>query len=223
MEKKINKNKFRGFVAFGLFLGIFGVLIYTAINDNEKTSSVPLAEYNNLFTQEAQTKLKLLVTTTSRNRETTSSYIYDKIFNVFVFKVKLSSNSGLRKIVSYQNKTSYIFMNAVYSGLPSFNFDMDIKSGKSVLVSSVHLKSSGDFLKSVVKNDSLVCYYYKFNTFSINYNDEPYDIIAKAKQPNIPASIIFKTKGKFLYIILMTIAEGTEEMQADQLYSIISK
>jgi hypothetical protein len=204
-------------------LAIFSKIVYTMINDHETSSKVPLIEHYNLFTKEAQNKLELLATTTSRNRETTSNYVYDKTFNVFVLKVILANNNGLKDIISYQNESSHVTMNAVYSDLSNYNMKMKIKSGKSVTASTVHFKFNGNSIKSIASNDSLYCYYYKFSTFSIGYNNEPYDIIAKADQSNIPASLIFKKKDKFLYVIIMSVAKGKEEMQPDQLYNIINK
>jgi len=224
MKKTTHKRLIIVITLFSIFLlAIFSKIIYTMIDDHETSSKIPLMEHYNLFTKEAQNKLELLATTTSRNRETTSSYIYDKVFNVFVLKVILTKNNSLKNIINYQNESSHVTMNAVYSGLSNYNMKMNIKSGASVTTSTVHFKFNGDSIKSIVSNDSVYCYYYKFSTFSINYNDEPYDIIAKAYQSNIPASLIFKKKGKFLYVIIMTVAKGKEEMQPDQLYNIISK
>lgn len=198
-------------------------LIYTMIDDQETSSKIPLTEYNDLFSKKAQDQLQILATVKSRNRQPVSTYLYDKEYNLCVFKVIMSKNSGLTHILNYQNETTSKSLNSTYEGLPCFNFDMSIKAGKSALVSSIHFKSDGDSIKSIVRNDTLVCFYYKFNTFSINFNDEPYDIIAKADQSNIPASVIFKKNGKFVYIIILTVAKGKEELQPDQLYSIINK
>jgi len=222
MKKTIKKKMIIGIVAAGLFM-VYEVsrLIYTMIDDDETSSKVPLTEYENLFNKDAQGKLNILATVKSKNRQAVSTYVYDKKYNLCVFKVILSKNLELTRIIDYKNESSSKSLNAAYEGLPCFNFDMSIKAGKSVPVSSIHFKSNGDSIKYIARNDSLVCFYYKFKSFSINYNDEPYDIIATADQSNIPADILFKKRGKVLYIIIMTIAEGKEEMQANKLYTII--
>jgi hypothetical protein len=198
-------------------------IIYTLISDQQTYSKVPLAEYNNLFSQDVQSKLQILATTTSKNRLPVSTYVFNEKFNISVLKVTLSSASTLEKIIEYRNKYSNKWLNAVYGNLPSFNFNMSIKAGKTVPVSQLYFQFSGDTIKSIVKSDSVFCYYYKFRSFSIHYNDEPYDIIANADVSNIPASLIFKRRGQFLYIILMTVANGDEQMPPDALYSIIRK
>jgi hypothetical protein len=213
-----------GMVAGGLFMLIMvGSLIYTVIYNQETSSKKPLTEYNNLFTKEAQDKLQILATAKGRNREPCSSYVYDNSFNVFVFKVILTNNLSLKRIVNYKNGASYSNLFVANGGLPSFNFDMNINEGKISYVSKVNFKFDGDSIKSIINNDSLRCYYYRFNTFSISYNDGFYDILAKADRSDIPASVLFKKKGNFLYVILMSVAKGKEEMEPQLLYSLINK
>jgi len=148
MKKTTHKRLIIVITLFSIFLlAIFSKIIYTMIDDHETSSKIPLMEHYNLFTKEAQNKLELLATTTSRNRETTSSYIYDKVFNVFVLKVILTKNNSLKNIINYQNESSHVTMNAVYSGLSNYNMKMNIKSGASVTTSTVHFKFNGDSIK----------------------------------------------------------------------------
>jgi len=202
---------------------IFSVLIYTSIDDNETSSKTPLAEYNNLFTTGAQDSLQIIATEKSANRLPISTYTYDKKYNVCVLKVILSNKLGLNKVINYQNENTKIHFGGIYQAAPSSNFEMQIRTAAGGLVTKVHFKYSGSLIKALLTKDSLYCYYVKFNTFAINYDDEPYDVIAKADQQNVPASIIFKEKEKFLYIVIMTVAEGNEEMPQDLLYNMVNK
>jgi uncharacterized membrane protein YkgB len=99
---------------------------------------------------------------------------------------------------------------------------MNIRVGNTDTISKVNFKFSGDLIKPIVKNDSLLCYYYKFKTFSLSYNnqDDTYDIIAKANDSALPANIEFIRKGKILYILILTTANGTEQMPPELLYNI---
>jgi len=211
-------------IFFSVFVLVqFGRIFYTIIDENAEIIDAPIAEYHNLFTPEAQHKLQIIVSGKSKNRGITSSYVYDKKFNVFVFKVHLSTtNNNLQRLVSYQNESTYKSMNALYEELPSFNFNMSLKAGEIPIVSHVYFKHFGDSTKTVLGNENLLCYYFKFRTFSINYNDEPYDIIAKADK-NIPASILFYKKNNVLYVLLLTVATGKEEFQPDLLYNMIKR
>ena len=210
-------------VLFGLcILYQFARMGYALLDDWPTVSHSSLPEYKSLFSKQAQSKLEIIATTTSKKSLPTSSYVYDNQFNIFVYKEYLSDNSGLTNIMTYQN-ASDISSNAIYCELPSTDFTMRKKIGKSEAVSSVHFSFSGDSIKSIVKNDSLYCYYFKFKTFTINYNLEPYDIIAKADKSNIPGSVAFIKKGKTLYIIVMSVTEHGQQMQQNLLYSMINK
>jgi len=98
---------------------------------------------------------------------------------------------------------------------------MSIKVGKSVNVSIVHFNYSGDSFKQIQKSNSLYCYYYNFSSFSISYNNEPYDIIANADNTSVPGSLAFIKKGNALYVIIMTVAVENKNMLPDQLFNII--
>lgn len=224
IKRTLKRRIMIAMIAIGIFFTYeFATLIYTAIDDKETSSKISLTEYNELFYKEAQSKFKILATVESKNRPPVSTYVYDKSYNICVFKVILIKNSPLKNIINYENGTSNQSLNAVYADLPSFNFDMHIKVGRSVNVTNVKFKFHGDSIKLIEKNDSLYCYYFKFKSFSVNYNDEPYDIIANADQSNIPASILFKKKGKVLYLILMSVADEKKEMQPNLLYRITKK
>ena len=224
MKNPTNKRKFIIFGVFGLlFLSCVSLLIYTVMYNDVSDSTVIVPEYNDLFIKDAQSKLHLIGTEKSRNREIISSYRYDKRFGIFVFKVILSDFSSLKKIISYRNESSHRPWFGLYTPLGGYQYDMNMYAGKSVPVYSVTFQTSGDSIKPIAKNDSFYCYYYKFNTFSIHYNNRPYDIVAKSNRSDIPASILFKKKGDFLYIILMTVEEGEEKMQPDLLYNIVNK
>ncbi|MDB5122337.1 MAG: hypothetical protein JWP94_466 [Mucilaginibacter sp.] len=227
MKQQSNTRNLRGrfslLLLLGMFVAIFGILIYTAITENVTTSEIPVPEYTRLFNVEALTNMKLVVTTKSKSREVTSTYTYKGKFNVYVFKIRLKNDNSLNRIINYKNESSYISMNAVYTELPSFNFDMEERSVGPGPVSKLYFKYSGDQIQSIAKNDSLQCYYFKFFTFSINYDDSPYDIVAQTQRGYIPASVIFKKKDKFIYGIIMTKAEAGEAMAPDLLYKMINK
>jgi len=212
------------FAAFaGLMWYIFGRMIYAFFDDRSKSTYISVPEYNNLFTKEAKSKLEFVGTTVSRNRPPESSYIYNGDLDIFIYKVKLSSSWGLNKLIAYEKSTN-ISANGIYTNIPSYKFEFEMKTGKPPInISSVHFTFNGDSITSIVKNDSVYCYYYKFKSFGIAYNSESYEIIAKADKSNLPGSVAFIKKGNFLYIILMSMNRFGTVIQPDLLYSIINK
>lgn len=203
----------------GMFLEIF----YTIIEDGSEVTNSPIGEYQNLFTSEAQGKMQIQSSVFSRNRGPSSTYVYDDKFDLFIYKVRLSNNSGdlnLNQILKMRKEITSISMNAVYSELPSYNFEMRLKGEKVLPASIIYFSQSGDALQNIAENDSLFCYYSRFKTFSVKFDDEPYDVIAEANR-SAPLSILFLKRNKFVYIMLLTVAKGKEEMKPDLLYNMI--
>jgi len=220
----MNKYFKRLIIALGIItVVIFSMLVYTIIKAGQTSSKSSLSEYDTLFTKQGHDKLVHFGTETSQIRQPISNYVYDKRFNVFVYKVILVKDTNLKNIITYKNEGLSLFKNGITSPLPSRNFKMNLKDDQSTLVSTVRLISAGDSIVSIIQNDHIFCYYFKFNKFAISYNDEAYDINAAAANSNIPASVVFVKKGKILYVILMTVAEGDEEFDPKLLYNIVQK
>ncbi|MDN5284638.1 MAG: hypothetical protein JWR38_912 [Mucilaginibacter sp.] len=210
-------------LAGAVSLGIILFTVYTMMDAQISYSVTPMPEYNNLFTKDVQQKLHILTTIRSRNREPIATYTYENRFNICVSKILLSKDLPLKRLISFQNTFSFQSFNPFYADLPSFNFHMNIKASKSVSASIVHFKYSGNPGIAIKKNDSLYCYYLKFKTFSINYNDESDDILAYSDESVIPAGFAFVKKNSFLYVIIITEAEGKKALEPDLIYNIINK
>jgi len=223
--KKFISNKWFSRIVVILIIIVVGAakLIYIIITDHETSSNVSLPEYSNLFTKEAQSKLQILATVKSNQREPESDYVYDKKYDLFVYRLILSENLSVKKLINIQNGTSSLSYDEVYSELPSYNFVMNKKSGSTPKVKTVNLTYTGNPYKIIAQTDSLASYYFEFNEFSIKYNEGPNDIVAKADKSNIPAAILFIKKGKFLYVILMTVNNSKANLSANQLYEMVNK
>jgi hypothetical protein len=221
MKKELKQKIRKAFIPL-LLICLFGfaIIVYKMISNWPVLSNTPIKEYNSLFTKEALNKLKIFENIISKNRPAISSYIYDKTYSITVTKVDLTKSSTLVNMIDYRNGISNKFLNAVYTDLPS-TFDLSINTDKPTNVSTIHFKSDGDTIKLVVKTDSIYCYYYKFKTFSITYNNEVYDIVGIADESNTPASLAFVKKNNELYVILMFVKEGEERMKENQLFSIL--
>ncbi|WP_158989842.1 hypothetical protein [Mucilaginibacter sp. L196] len=197
-------------------------MIYTAIHDPQTTTKTQIRSYDNLFAKQIQGQLRFYSTIISEHRQPESLYIYNGKYHIIVYSVLLSHALKIGNIVNYTNESSRININAIYNDRFGLNYEMNIRVGNTDTISKVNFKFDGDLIKPIAQNDSLLCYYYKFKTFSLSYNnqDDTYDIIAKANDSAIPANIEFIRKGKILYILILTTANGTEQMPPELLYNI---
>jgi hypothetical protein len=225
MKKMIRKTAgMRIIILAGIVsMGIILFTIHTVMDAQITRSVTSLAEYNNLFAKDVQAKLHILATTTSRKREPISTYIYENKYNICVSKIILSKDLPLKELIRFQNESSYQPLDMFYADIPSFNFHMNIKAGKGAVASVIHFKYSGDSVVIVKKADSLFCYYLKFKTFSINYNNETDDILAYSDESIIPAGFAFIKKDRSLYVIIITGADGVKDMKPDLIYRITNK
>lgn len=211
-------------IAIGLLVAAYFpfrfLLSIKSSNLNWSKTSIP--QYNELFNVVARDKFNIPTTIKNKDQEPVSSYIYDKRFDVLVYSVILSKKLSLKNIVNLRNGVSeknnndraYLNMSndeyKMYKGIDSIGY-----------VSTLNVRFNSDSNKYVFKDDRVICYYYKLKSFSINYNDKPYDIMINSDGSGIPLSTAFIKKGNVFYVIIMTPATGEREIQQDQLYNII--
>ena len=75
---QMNKQIKFGILGMGIFIAsIFIWLISSMLSEGFDVSRKPIAEYNNLFTEEVQTKLQNPYTFKSKIRQPESNYIID--------------------------------------------------------------------------------------------------------------------------------------------------
>lgn len=219
----MRRVKNRIWVLVGIFVCIFSILIYTAISDDVTSSQENIPEYINLFRKIDRVKLRILATAKSKNRLPVSTYIYDNKYNLCVLKMLLLRDLNLTKAVLFENKSSDITLNAVYGKAPGSDLKFYIKSGKSSVVSNINFKFDGDSIRNVVNSDSLYYSYFRFKNFSINYNNAPNDIIVIADNESLPGTLCFVKRGKSLFVLVMTVANGKKEMEPDLLLNMINR
>ncbi|TSJ42673.1 hypothetical protein FO440_00330 [Mucilaginibacter corticis] len=215
----------RMLIVLGLILAIiFGNMIYIAVSDQSVSAKISLPEFDTLFTKEARNKLQINRTLKTRNREPVSTYVYDNKFQVIVIKVRLLHNLSLHQILNLKNETSNQRMNAVYSSLPSNNsMTINLKAGKEIMASTVHFDFNGGIMNTVMESGNVYCYSYSFDSFSIRYDDEPYDIVATGDKKLSQIQTAFIKKDKSLYIILLNADDPKIQMEPNLLYSMIKK
>jgi hypothetical protein len=211
-------------VTFILVVGfIFTKMIFAMINEHMKSSNKVITEYNDLFTKEAQSKLKILATVETSTRNPVSNYEYDEGFHLKVFKMNLANSDNLEKIINEKNQHANRISDVVNPLVDKPFFEMSYRTGKPDSVSKLNFTFEGDAIQRIAKNDSLACYYLKIGTFAVGYNNDPDNDIwgSAADQGEIPISVLFLKKRRSLYLIFIHVDQGTQEMAPDILYKMI--
>jgi len=198
---------------------------YSIIHDFQTTTKTSIASYDNLFAKQTQNELRFYSTIISKHRQPESLYLYKGKYHILVYSVLLSSRLNVENIVNYINESSKINLNADFGFRLGLGYDMNIREGGTGAVSKVNFRFSGDLIRPIVKNDSLLCYYYKFKTFSLNYDNQgdTHDLLATAEDSAIPANIEFVRKDKILYILILTATTIKQQLAPDLLYSITKR
>jgi len=180
---------------------------YAIIHDFQITKKTSIARYDDLFTKQTQNQLRIYSTIISKHRQPESLYLYKGKYHIMVYSVLLSNRLKMANIVNYINESSKINLNADYAFRSRFNYDMKVREGGAGTISKVNFRFSGDLIRSIVKNDSLLCYYYKFKNFSLNRDNQcdTFDVLANAADTIIPANIEFIRKDSILYILILVV------------------
>jgi hypothetical protein len=216
-----------GFIALGLFTVIIFIwLFYSMIREGFDLSRKPLPEYSNLFTKEARSKFPAPYTYKSKIKEPQINYNLDNNFHLTIYRVILVNNKQpLKSLVNLQNERSERSFDAVSSYADDAYLEMTGSAEKIGPISTINFKYQGDSIKTIAKNDSLECYYLKFNTFSILYDkDSVNHIWGQAKKSNAAIDIAFIRKKKYAYVILLfRMSEENRGFQPDLLYNMLEK
>ena len=221
----IKKHKIR-IISIALFIvfGGFGVikLFYAAISNQERLSYNSPSAYNNLFTAAANPKVQLFATITSRTRHPESEYVCNKKYNLFITRFNIRDDFGLQKNLNVENEETHLDKSKEVSlPLKSFDFKLAILSEKIPTATNVVLKIGGSNVKVITDSTNKKFYYIRSKTFSVALNSTIDYLFSESVKEN-PACVAFIKKDKFLYMVIMTVATGKEEMTPIQLDEILN-
>jgi hypothetical protein len=224
-----NTNRIRVVSISIIALAVVGYILVKLLllpaTEQMRTSKKTLADYNNLFTNEAQAKLQILATVETSTRNPVSNYAFDSRYHVKVFKIDLANSGTLDQLLTEKKEHSDRISGFVNPMVHNSYFEMSYMTGKPGPASKINFRLEGDSIQTTGKNDSLVCYYLKIGTFGIGYNDDPGNDIwgSAANEGPIPISIGFIKKGKFIYFILLHVDQGSQVMPHQVLWDMFKK
>jgi hypothetical protein len=213
-----------GLIGAGLFMlaGFIWVII-PAIRNGFDLSHTPLTHHVELFKEATRSKLPMAYIYKSKIQGAQSNYNLSDGFHLTIYQVALKDNQALGQILKLNDKnpdrTSEVFTPYVESSFLTMT-----KSASAVdSVSLVHFRYDGPLMKSLVQNDSMAYYHFKYNKFSISYDDASNDVWGVAKEHYQPSiSVAFIKKKKVLYIVMLFKVEKEDvDFPANKLYNML--
>ncbi|MDR3694114.1 hypothetical protein [Mucilaginibacter sp.] len=163
----------------------------------------------------------------SNTRRPISQLTYMGKFRIDVCEIDTLNNLLLTQTVLESHKNQHITYYFPYRVLYKFRqCEISYKVGGQDEISKIYLNAYGDNFQTIKKNDSIVCYYFKFKNFSIKYNkDGKQDFFGLTRDSlstvTIPIEIMFFKKRRNLYLILMTPVEYGTSLQPGTLFSLM--
>jgi hypothetical protein len=217
---------------------IVGWLIYYffgiihRINEDIKidaiTTSVDVPkDYSQLF--RSDDKLLADRTIISKRRNPISQFNYDDKFRINVYRINITTNLSLSKIIDESYENNHISYGLNYKGVDDIDkFEILCKFGFQDKGSRIYLNVFGDDTRLIKRNDTLVCYYSKIENFYIKYQlNAAQDFFGRVKEKyngtKIPTEIMFIKKSSNLYLVLLTANDESIKLNPGTLLGLIAK
>ena len=175
-------------------------------------------------------KIKVNVVHNSKVRGPVSMLFFDQSYHLIIYKIHLlSGNLPLQNILQTQIRNadrSVGYPYTIYTD--NINFKFQCKAGLVSSVSKVYLTVSGDSLRTIAKNDSIIAYNLDCKNLSIRYQDQgPVDIFVVGNEKflsgtnAIPMDILFLKRDDNLYFLLLTPRNEKGILPRELLYNVI--
>lgn len=227
---------------FLLIIGSLAVLVYIliktistiiathrAFDEDLPATYILSSEDSSLIREKFRNKISTNVIHRSKVREPISMLFFDQNYHLIIYKINLTEIKSLQEIIHTEIKAanrSVGYPYSVYGDNIFFNFQT--KAGLTHPVSKIYLTLSGDSLKIIAKNDSVMAYHLRCKNFSLRYGENnPVDIFVKGKEgslgrtPVIPMDILFLRRQKNVFLFVLTPRNDDYDVPAELLYRII--
>lgn len=146
----------------------------------------------------------------NKNRSPISQYIFEKIYHIDLYKLKIADTLPLKALIIENQKNEHITYGWPYNIIDSYNsYQISCRVFFRDTVSKIYLNLFGNRTHVIRKNDSLIDYYSLFRNFYIKYSPNgKQDFYGSIKDTlssvTVPIEIMFLRRNTNLYIILMT-------------------
>jgi hypothetical protein len=235
----IKKLKIVRLIYILFFAGIVGYLIYIVINSFNRLSKSSIedlpssytisSEDSSLIARQYWPELHADEIYNSKVRTPVSFLSFGNNYEIIIYRIDLEKDKTLDDLILFENKSVATTDRYTYTTIKHNNFfNLSYLTGPVKPVDKIFLTLSGDSIRTITKNDSLISYHLLCRNFSIRYaGDAPKDIFfvgvegLLAITKVVPLNISFLKRGKAVYLLLMAPHSSKKSVPADLLDKII--
>jgi hypothetical protein len=226
---KISKAKIIGLIVLAFFI------IYLAYNSGYnpnydfKSMNTAPKEYLDLFPDSIKKKMSVLQTLIIKFQNPISEFAFDdKKYFIQIFRLNVVNDQSLDKLITLSNHSNLMTNAVTYYRLGPV-FDINYKTGRNK-ASHINLNLYGERVNTILRNDTIACFYSHFKIFSINYNRSDTTVIWSTTEGHetpipsftLPIDIIFIKKHKAVYFLVMSVNDRSTILEPNKLYNLIS-
>lgn len=221
-------------ICFLTFLGaaIFNLIVkvrQSSADNPVRTYSIKPGDFD-LVSNKYMSRLQGGVAYQSSNRNPVSFMPFDKSYYLITYKIDLTKNTSWSNILNVTFKSVEPTNMDVYTVISENAFyRFEYHDVLTKPVSKIYLTLSGDSLRTVVTNDSIVSYHLLCNNFSIKYNEkEAVDIFVIGNEKAfgtttvIPMDLLFLKRDSVVYLMMMTPNDPKSVISSDLLYNVVT-
>jgi hypothetical protein len=226
---KLNKSKIVGLIILTFFV-IF-LAFNSGKNPNYEFTTLKTApeEYWKLFPGSVNKKISVFQSLILKDQNPVSEFDLDnKKYFIQVVKLETSTEQSLNDFLTLSNSKELSTNAMTYYPIGHF-FAVFYKTGKNK-ISHINFNLIGDSVRTILRNDTIACFYSNFKLFSMNYGDSDktaiYSNSDRADETplsgsSLPIEIVFLKRNDSIYFLLMSVNDFKTKMEPRQLYNLI--
>lgn len=216
---------FLGFAIFNLIMKVE----HSSADNPVHTYSIKPKDYD-LVNNKYVSGLQGGIAYQSSNRNPVTLIPFGKSYSLISYKIDLIKGTSWSNVLDVTLKSVERTNMEVYTVISEnifYRFEYHDAPTKSV--SKVYLTLSGDSLRTVVTNDSIVSYHLLCNNFSIKYSEnEAVDIFVVGNEKAfgattvIPMDLLFLKRDNAVYLMIMTPNDPKSVISPELLYNLVT-
>jgi hypothetical protein len=217
------------YVGLCIFCMLSSCLQPRAKTDNLVFSKEIPHDYKSLFNFSDSSLFQIVLSYNTKYRAPFALIDYKTKYKIIIFKVGDSITESLQSFIKVRHKYSNDNAGTIYNAVNESRFYLAYSQDTTNNIASITLNLFGDSIQNIIKSDTCINYYLRFNQISWSRNfNKNLDIYIEpegnfTKTTRIPSSIMFIKHNNKVYFILFTVNNDDEYFDKHLLQNLLSK